>query len=130
MDERSMGPRSRYQLSMDYPTSAQAANYREELGMSIWKIGWLLLVYLLVWVFCCVSLYRRELLDRGLHEDIRDWYARACEGIFNWKNACATFVMELAITKTNLRNDELKHFEWTCVSPHTLGRNESMCPGV
>ena len=130
MDERSMGPRSRYQLSMDYPTSTPAANHRQELGTSIWNIGWSILLYMLFWVFCCVSLFRRELPHRWLHEDIRDWYARAREGIFNWNNGCATFVMELAITKTNLRNDELKHFEWTCVSPHTLGRNEFMCRGV
>ena len=65
-----------------------------------------------------------------LHIELRVWYARVRAKVFNWKNACATFVKKLSIRTTNRKNDELKRFKWTCVSLHTLGRVQSMrCRG-
>ena len=80
----------------------------------------------LPYAYIYIFVMRRELLRR-LHREFRAWHARACVGMFNWENACATFVKELAIRTTNRRNDGLKHFKWTCVSPHILGRVESVC---
>ena len=82
------------------------------------------LLHILLLVFYCVILFRRELL-LWLHIKIHAWHARACVGVFNWKNACAKFMKKLSMRTMNCSNDELKHFMWTCVSPHNLGRIKS-----
>ena len=86
-----------------------------------------MLLQLLV-LFLYIYTFRGELVWR-LHMKFRAWHARACVGILNWKNACATFVRKLAMRTTNRRNDELTHFRWTCASLHTHGRIEYLCCG-
>ena len=76
-----------------------------------------------------VSSCWRELLW-WLHTELRFCHARACTAIFNWKTVCATFAKKLSTRTTNRRYDELKHFKWTCVSLHTLGRIQSMWCGA
>ena len=71
----------------------------------------------------------RELLW-WLVVELRAWHARACVDILNWKHACTTFVKKLSIWTTDRRNDELKHFEWTCVSPDFPSKTELMCCGA
>ena len=87
------------------------------------------LLHTLYDISCVISSCWRELLW-WLHIELRVWHARACARIFNWKNACATFAKKLSTRTTNRRNDELKHFKWTCVSLHTFGRIQSMWCGA
>ena len=84
-----------------------------------------LLLTLIDILYILVSTCWRELLW-WLHIGLSTWHARVCARIFNWRNACATFVKKLPIRTTNRKNDELKHFKWTCVSLHTLSRIQSM----
>ena len=72
----------------------------------------------------------RKLLWWLFLASFRAWHARACVDILNWKNACALFVNKLSIWTTDRRNDELKHFKWTCVSPDIPGQSELMCCGA
>ena len=87
-----------------------------------------ILLHMLLVVFYYIIFFQRELLW-WLRIGFRPWCTVVCVGIFNLKHACATFLKVYVWTKFH-RSHELKHFEWTCVSPHTLGKIDPMIGGA
>ena len=150
MDQPSVDRRSRDGAKLDYGTSNRLEEPRwkrmmRSLHMGI-SIGYRVTPGLVdIWMILSLPEYLCGILGIGWHYylfrfrrellwwllgEFRAWHAQTCVDIFNFKNACATFVKKLSIGKTDRRNDELKHFKWTCVSPHILSRSELMYCGA
>lgn len=150
MDRPSVDRRSRDGVKLDYSTSIRPEEPRWRCMMRSWSMGFLItflvihvlllarMTFLLLKSLSAVLVFgllyylfrfRKELLWRLLGE-FRAWHARACVDIFNFKNACDTFVKKLSIWMTDRRNEELKYFKWTCVSPHILSKSELICCGA
>ena len=72
-----------------------------------------------------VIFFQKELLW-WFRKGFRPWYTLVRVGIFNLKYACATFLKKPSVWTYS----ELKHFEWTCVSPHTHCRIDPLIGGT
>ena len=83
------------------------------------------LLHMLLVNICYVIFYQKELLW-WLRKGFRPWYTVVCVGIFNLNYACATFLKKSSVWTYG----ELKHFEWTCVSPHTHCRIDPLIDGT
>lgn len=158
MAPRTRDPRTRDGPKLDDTTSTEAEEPLKELGMRYEVISFIIFVVFHVFMLflmiishfkslfssaistttsfilvlgllhplLVLSYYTylfRRVLVWWLHIKITALHARACVGIFNWKNTKYRF-------RPTTVNVELTYFKWTCVSPHTHGRTESMSYGA